>query len=253
MKRAVILMMLLFLSARVCPANECLKMEKKLWKLQNQIVEQSFRNLPAGAWARYASGLTLVYLGLQVSPKTGKRLYVVEFSGGGPVGQIWYKLTPKDFFYQGRTFRYWTLEPMELYVVMQGGVFYVPKAMIETYMRMTGGNSWSRILKEGFLLPMPNCTNVLDIKESSYAFSNGKRIKAVYIRSRENEGGLYCSPEVPFGMVEVQGARGGLDKLLDFGFKGGRPTLSQDQISQAQPLPMPAWPGSSFPVPFNMR
>jgi len=247
-KRGIIsiVVILLFLSSAFSMDN-CLKVEKELWILQNQIVEKSFKELHYGAWAKYASNLKAVYLGKQVSPKTGMKLYVIEFTGEGPVGQIWYKLTPKDVIYQGKIFRYWTLEPMEAYVLKNQGVYYIPKPMIETYMRMTGGNSWSRILKEGIILPSSDCWDVVEIKETSYTVSNGRKIKATLIRSRENGGKLYCSTKVPFGMVESVDSRGGPDKLIDYGFSGGRAKITKSMRANAKPFPVPPLNGNINP------
>lgn len=80
-------------------------LQKKLWVLQNQIVDKSFRQLSPGAWAQYSNNIKAVYLGEQVSPKTGHKLYVIEYTGGS-VGQIWYKLVSKDITFQGKTFRF---------------------------------------------------------------------------------------------------------------------------------------------------
>lgn len=254
MKKVVILLVILLFSGLAYSADNCLKIEKKLWILQNQIVDNSFRKLSAGAWAQYtfnASNIKAVYLGKQVSPKTGMKLYVIEYTGV-PAGQIWYKLTPKDVTYQGKTFRFWTIEPMEAYLAMRGGVFYLSKAMIETYMRMTGGSSWSKILKEGSVLPSQNCRDITEIKETTYTFPTGKRVKATVIRSKENGAKLYCSPDVPFGWINISSDddtdAGG---LVNFGFRGGKAKISRDMASKALPITSFPGAGNMGKLPFN--
>jgi len=238
MKKVVILLAFLFFSGQAYSADNCLKIEKKLWILQNQIVDKSFRQLSPGAWAKYSSNIKAVYLGKQISPKTGKKLYVIEYTGG-PAGQIWYKLTPKDVTYQDKTFRYWTLEPMEAYLAMRGGVFYLSKTMIETYMRMTGGNSWSRILKEGSILPSPDCRDITEIKETTYTFPTGKRVKATVIRSKENGAIVYCSPLVPFGMINVKSSQeNNSNGLIDYGFSDGKAKITKSMAANAKLFPV---------------
>jgi len=255
MKKVVISLAVLLFSGLAYSADNCIKIEKRLWALQNQIVDKSFRQLPPGAWAKYTPNIKAVYLGQEVSPKTGMKLYVIEYTGG-PVWQIWYKLTPKDVTYQDKTFRYWTLEPMEAYIAMRGGVFYLSKAMIETYMRMTGGSSWSRILKEGSILPSPDCRDITEIKETTYTFPTVKRVKATIIRSKENGAMVFCSPYVPFGMIKVMSSDGdtGDWELTDYGFNGGKPKISKDMADEAQPMPLipGVGNGNMGKLPFNL-
>ena len=229
-----------FLSIKAYSANNCLDIAKRLYELQNQIVDKSFRHLPVGTWAKYGKGSKAVYLGRQISPKTGLELYVIEFTGGSTVGQIWYRLTPKDITYQGQQLRFWTLEPMEIYGVIGGRAFYISKNMIKTYMGMSG-NRWSTILEEGTILNPPDCHNLPEINEKSYNFPNGKKVKATIIRSTVNGGELYCSPDVPFGMIKVvssNGKVGGLGgPLVDFG-TGAKPVISREMVKNSVSLPI---------------
>jgi len=89
-------------------------------------------------------------LGRQISPKTRLKLYVIEFTNGSTAGQIWYRLIPKDVTYQGNQLRFWTLEPMEIYALMDNGVFYISKEMIEAYMRMSGTVGVQSLKKERY-------------------------------------------------------------------------------------------------------
>lgn len=241
MRKIVVLVVILFVSVTAQWADNCLEVAQKIWTLQNQIVNQSFQQLPVGAWAQYGN-LKAVYLGEQLSPKTGMKLHVIEISGG-PVGQIWYKLTPKDVTYQGKTLRFWTLEPMEAYVLMGKKVFYISKATIETFMQMRG-SYWSTILEEGTILSPPDCNHVPEITETLYTFPGNKRVKATVITSRENGGQLYCSPEVPFGMIQTvsSGGQVGL-KLTDFGLEGGQAKISRKMALAAETMPF--FPGGA--------
>lgn len=179
-------------------------------------------------------------LGRQISPKTRLKLYVIEFTNGSTAGQIWYRLIPKDVTYQGNQLRFWTLEPMEIYALMDNGVFYISKEMIEAYMRMSG-NRWSTILEEGTILNPPNCKKLPEINVKFYKLPNGKKIKATVIRSTVNGSILYCSPEVPFGMIKVispEGEIGGLGgPLVDFGV-GAKQVISKEMVENSVSLPI---------------
>ncbi|SMC18741.1 hypothetical protein SAMN02746041_00515 [Desulfacinum hydrothermale DSM 13146] len=242
MKKGVVLFIILFFLTPAYSADHCLEVARRLWALQNQIVAKSFRQLPPGAWAQYASNIKAVYLGQQVSPRTGMKLHVIEFTGG-PTGQIWYQLTPKDIPYQGETLRFWTLEPMEAYILMGHRASYISKRILETYMRMSG-NRWSTILEEGTILSPPNCDEVPEIRETTFVLASGKKVKATVIRSQENGAKLYCSPDVPFGWIKVKHSDGttGAAPLMDFGFSGARAKISRKMAAEAQPIVFPASP-----------
>lgn len=256
MKKIFILLNIFFFSAIAYSFDKCLEIEHKLWMLQNKIVLQSFQKLPKGAWAKYGFdnyNIKAVNLGEQISPKTGKKLYVIEFNGG-PVEQIWYKITPKYIQFHGKTFKYLTLEPMEIYALIGNGIFYIPKGMIETYMRMTGGNSWSRILKEGNIVPAQKCQHILEIKNIIYHFPYGKKVKATIIKSKVNGAMVYCSPNVPFGMIKVTSPdEPNIGGLVDFGFSNGNTRITKDMIRNSSPLPFIPGLNSKNPgaMPFN--
>ena len=229
-----------FSSIQAYSADKCFDVAKRLYELQNQIVDKSFRRLSIGTWAKYGESSKAVYLGRQISPKTRLKLYVIEFTSGSASGQIWYRLTPKDVTYQGQRLRFWTLEPMEIYALMGGRVFYISKDMIEAYMGMSG-TRWSTILEEGAILNPPDCHNLPEINAKSYNLPNGKKVKATIIKSPVNGGKLYCSPEVPFGMIKVvspNGQVGGLGgPLVDFG-AGAKPVISRDMVENSVSLPI---------------
>jgi len=90
-RKIPILLIVLFFSISAYSADNCLRVTKKLWVLQNQIVDKSFRKLSPGAWAQYSHNIKAVYLGQQVSPKTGHKLHVIEYIDRS-AAQIWYKL-----------------------------------------------------------------------------------------------------------------------------------------------------------------
>jgi len=236
----IIFILFAFSSIQAYSADKCFDVAKRLYELQNQIVDKSFRHLSIGTWAKYGESSKAVYLGRQISPKTRLKLYVIEFTSGPTSWQIWYKLTPKDVTYQGKRLRFWTLEPMEIYTLIGERVFYISKGMIEAYMRMSG-TSWSTILEEGAILNPPDCNNLPEINEKSYNLPNGKKVKATIIRSTVNGSELYCSPDVPFGMIKVvspNGKVGGIGgPLVDFG-TNAKAVISREMVKNSVSLPI---------------
>ena len=230
-----IIIFLLIFSPFSYAITDCKIVAKKLHNLQNEIIEKSFRTLPTGSWADYGV-IKAVYLGKKISPQTGLKLRVVEFQGT-PAGQLWFKLTPKDIDYKGKTYRFWTIEPMEGYVNVGGNIFYVPKAAIEMLMR---GKEWSIILFEGNISAPTECKERTSLTEKSLSFPGGKKVKAFVIESLENHGKLLCSPDVPFGMIRSISSSGQSSKvfLKDFGFKGGKSIISNEQLKKAKPFPI---------------
>ena len=231
---SIVIFLFLFLSFSYA-VTDCKIVAKKLHKLQNEIIEKSFRTLPPGSWADYGV-MKAVYLGEKISPKTGLKLRVVEFQGKSS-GQLWFKLTPKDIEYQGKTYRFWTIEPMEAYVNAGGIIFYVPKVAIEMLMR---GKEWSIILFEGNLFSPPDCTNRTSLTEKTVFFPGNKKVKETIIESLENHGKVVCSPDVPFGMIRGVDSSGQSSKvsLKDFGFRGGKSVISNELLKKANPFPL---------------
>lgn len=114
------------------------------------------------------------------------------------------------------------------------------------------GHNWSTILEEGNILSSPNCDNIPEISESSYALSNGKKIKATVIRSPENGTKLYCSPNIPFGMIKTVSSHGYIgNELVDFGFSGGKAKISRKMAASAQSIPIFPGGGNMGNFPFN--
>jgi len=240
MKRTAIpfaIFMVLF-AGLLYSSNNCLQAASKLWKLQNKIVEKSFRNLPLGAWARYDT-TKAVFLGQQKSPKTGMNLYVIEFQGR-PAGQIWFRLRPKDITYGGKTLSFWTLEPMEAFAVAGNRVIYISKEMIEFFMR---GKQWSTILWEGQIFAPPDCKAEVKLTPAEYKLPSGKTVNSIIIKSMENGGQLYVSSEVPFGFIMSISSSGKENSpyLIDFGFSGGKSIMNPESLKSAIPL-------SNFPM-----
>jgi len=236
MKKRVLTFFLLFfvvLSFLSYAVTDCKIVAKKLHDLQNEIMEKSFRKLPAGSWAQHGKN-RLVYLGEKISPKTGLKLRVVEFQGI-PEGQLWFKLSPKDVEYEGKTYRFWTVEPMEAYAVMGQSVYYIPKSAIELFMR---GKNWSIALFEGTISPV-ECTNRTALTEKILTFPGGKKVNATIIESLENHAKVICSPDVPFGMINTITSQGVPSKLglTDFGFSGGKSKISGKMLKSAKPFP----------------
>jgi len=250
MRKVVIFLLLIFTTSLGYGADNCLKVAQSLWNLQNQIVKKSFEQLTPGAWAQYQDGSKVIYLGKRISPKTGKKLFVVEYQGK-QVGQIWYKVTPKEITYQGQSYRFKTLEPMEAYALMRGKSYYIPKEMIETYMRM-GGHRWSTILEEGTISSPPNCDHVPELRETVLNFPGGKKIKATVIISTENKSKIVCSPDVPFGMIKVVSSLGRISyNLKNFNFKGGKAKISNKMLKEAVPMSFFPQMKNLGKLPFN--
>ncbi len=250
MKKAAFLLVFLFLFSLTAYAGGqsegCLKIANKLYVLQNKIVDKSFRNLKKGAWALYSteSGdkTKAVYWGLQKSPKTRKKYYMIEFQGK-PAGQVWYKLTPKDVKYGAKTYRFWTLEPMEIYAKISGSLVYISKQMIELFMQMVGGR-WSTILKEGVIVSPPDCSKLPKITVTIVNLPGHKGVKATIIESRGNGAKLFCSPDVPFGFIKaVTKHERGSPHLVDFAFLGGSRLISEAEAAHAKPIQAPNLPG----------
>ena len=235
-----IIFLFLFISFSYA-VTDCKIVAKKLHNLQNEIIEKSFRNLSPGSWADYGE-IKAVYLGKKVSSHTGLKLRVVEFQGT-PAGQLWFKLTSKDIEYKGKTYRFWTIEPMEGYIYVGGNVYYVPKAAIELFMR---GKEWSIILFEGIILAPTECKERTSLSEKILTFPRGKKVKASVIESLENHSKLVCSPDVPFGMIRSIDSSGNVSSvsLKDFSFRGGKSKIPNEKIKKAQPFPLF---GGSFP------
>ncbi len=252
MRKVAIFLSLILTTTIGYGANNCLEVAQSLWSLQNQIVEKSFEQLTPGAWAQYNNGFKAVYLGKRVSPNTGKELYVIEYHGR-QVGQIWYKITPKDVTYQGKIYHFETLEPMEAYALMRGKAYYVSKEMIETYMGMSGHRR-STILEEGTILSPPDCSHVPELRETFINFPGGKKVKATVIISTENEAKLYCSPDVPFGMIKVVSSSGNNSNsdLLDFGFGGGKAKISNKMLKESASMPFFPQMGNVEKLPFKL-
>ncbi len=247
MRKMVLLLVLMFLLPFPAFAgSNCIKTAEKIYVLQNQIVNKSFSQLKKGAWALYSTKggekTKAVYWGREVSPKTGKNFYMIELQGK-PAGQVWYKLTPKDVRYGGKIYRFWTLEPMEIYAKLSDGIVYISKQEIELFMQVIGGR-WSIILKEGTIVSPPDCSNLPEITVTTLGFPNQRRIKATVIKFPKNGGELYCSSEVPFGFIKTHSSYGvGSPYLVDFGFHGGTRRISKEMAVQAKPIQIPNMPG----------
>ncbi len=218
--------------------NECLKIAEKIYRIQNEIIKNSYIDISPGTWAKH-KGTMLVYLGEKVSPKTGLKLKVIEVQGR-PAGQIWFKITEKPVFYKGKKYVFLTLEPMEGYAVAGGRVFYISKAFIETYMAMNG--PWSHVLYEGQINDISSdCKNEVIVKDLEYQLPSGKKYKAYMFVSKTSGGKVIVSPHVPFGIIKSISATGEetpFPNLVSFGFSGVESLLSDEQLKNSSPIPM---------------
>ncbi len=224
-KSSIVLAVFLFLFCRAAEAASCYDKASKLANLQYQILQK----LSPGAWASYGT-IQLVYLGQRLSPKTGKRLHVIEVSGRAK-GQIWYKLQSQTFIYEGKKLCSQIPNPIEVYIKMGNGYFFFTKAMVEIFLK---GTAWGSLLKNGLLPSLPNCHDLPFLRQTLQTLPNGKRVKAFLIRSVKYGGEAICCLDVPFGLIKAVSLK---DKkevhLKKYGWKGGKETISQRDLKGA--------------------
>ena len=228
--KKVILSLLLILALSVpATAGSCLKEARRLSALQNRIVQRSLQKLSPGAWASYGT-VKVVYLGRRVSPKSGKRLDVIEVSGAA-TGQVWYRIVPRLFPFQGKKLRFLILEPVEAYMKMGGAYFYLTPAMAGIFLK---GTRWGTFLNKGMALSPPGCKDLPTIKETTRTLPGGKKVRAYLVRSKKYGGNLTCSPEVPFGLIQAVAPREKTAvRLVKYGWRGGKGTIPQSALAGA--------------------
>jgi len=231
--KKITLSLLLFLTLSVPVfAGSCLKTARELATLQNRIVGKSIQGLSPGAWASYGT-LKTVYLGRKVSPKSGKRLDVIEVTGH-VTGQVWYRIVPRLFPFQGKKLRFLILEPVEAYMKMGGTYFYLTPAMAEIFLK---GTQWGILLNEGIALFPPGCKDLPTIKETTRTLPGGKKVRAYLVRSEKYGGTLTCSPEVPFGLIQAVAPREKTAvRLVKYGWKGGKETIPKSALTGAMAI-----------------
>ncbi len=226
-----------------------------LWRLQNKIVNQSFKALHSRAWAKYKlvhkdgnhEIVKAVYIGNLKALDSSKRFFVVEMSLPGSVAQFWCRFVPKDVYYKARKYRFETIDPVKIYILKDGHVFYASEAAINSFMKQRG--PWSTILFQGNITSPPNLKKRVMIRNDTYITASHRVIYVKVIRSLSTGGEITVSTKVPFGMV-----KSGNSSLYDFGNSGGERRISRKMIRQAVPFPtMPPYgimtSPSRFPVP----
>lgn len=227
--------------------------EYKLWKLQNNIIEQSFKKIPKGAWVKrkiaHRDGYDIekdVYIGNLRDGATHKKFYVVEISIAGSINQIWCRFPIKKVFYKGRIYKFRTIKPVKAYVYKDGKVFYISEDVIDNFMKIH--RPYSTILFQGQIAIPPNESKKVEIIPVTYITATHKIIKATKIKSMENGGVILVSKHVPFGFV-----KSGNSSLYDFAYTGGIRKITSKMISKAIPLFNMAPSGfrmpNSFPAP----
>ncbi len=229
MKKAVVFLVVFLFSTVAYSADGCLNRAKKLQALQNRIVEKSLRKLPRGAWADYGIA-KVVYLGRQVSPKSGKRLEVIEVSGK-VTGQLWYKIAPHAFPYQGKRLKFWVPEPVEAYMKMGGMFLYLTREMVGIFLQ---GSPWGAYLKDGFAFAPPGCGDLPSVKKITRTLPGGKKVEAYVLRSKKYGGAVTCSPRVPFGLIQAVSTKDKTEiRLVKYGWKGGKGVISKNTLTGA--------------------
>jgi len=232
MKKTTTLLVFFLLAASVASAGSCPEKAQKLSALQNRIVERSLQKLSPGAWASYGT-VKVVYLGQRVSPKSSKKLDVLEVTGD-VTGQVWYKIVPRTFPYQGKKFRFLVVKPVEAYMKMGGTFFYLTTAMVEVFLK---GTQWDAFLDQGIALSPPGCDDLPNMKRVLRTLPGGRKIKAFVIRSEKYGGTLVCSSEVPFGLMEAISAKEKTAvRLLKYGWKGGKGTIPKSALAGAMAI-----------------
>ncbi len=233
----IVSLMLVSFNLIISSDSSCFLSAKKLYDIQNQIIKKSFVELPRGSWALHKD-LKVVYIGEKISPKSGLKLRVVEFQGQMN-GQLWFRIVQKKKNYGNNNLIFGTIEPMEVYIKGGNKVFYIPKVAIESFMSFQG-KQLSTIIFEGKINVPPDCKKGVSIKEEKYTLPTGKTVNAYIIESLDNKAKMYCSTEVPFGMIKTvdsNGVEGNLP-LIDFGFSGGKSLFTEDELKNAGNLPL---------------
>ncbi len=229
MKKTIALLIIFLFTATVAFAGTCVNKAKNLQAVQNRIVGRSLQKLSPGAWASY--GLAkVVYLGRRVSPKSGKKLDVVEVTGK-VTGQVWYRIRPHVFPYQGKKLRFLILEPVEAYMKMGGAFFYLTREMAEIFLK---GSQWGTFLENGLAFAPPGCGDLPEVKKISQTLPGGKRVHAYFLQSKKYGGVLTCSPEVPFGLIKAVSTKKKMEvRLLKYGWKGGKGVIPKSALAGA--------------------
>ena len=232
MKKAVAALILILFCASLAFADPCVRKARELCDLQNRIARRSFQKLPKGAWASYGS-VRAVFLGQRVSPKSGKRLDVIEVSGD-VTGQIWYRVVPRFFTFRGAKLRFLLLEPVEAYMKTGGTFLYMTTSMVRIFLK---GTPWGAFLKKGVVLSPPGCRGFPVIKAVSQEVPGGKRVRAYVIHSERYGGTVVCSPEIPFGLVWLHSDKEHTGiRLVKYGWHGGRGVISSHALKDAMSI-----------------
>ncbi len=224
---------------------ECKKVSEAIVKLQNAIVKRAYEQLKRGAWATYSNGTTAVYVGK--TTRDGITLYGIDMTH--PNLQIWYRIVPKTFHLAGRSFTLLTLDPYDLYFQTKNGVRFVDHSMLDAFVKMRG-ERLSMILTPAHIWFPPRCEYEVSLTTKPYRLPNGQTIEATRIRSLENGAWVTASAEVPFGYVDDGTPKKGIGtRLVDFGYQGGHPAITDKARTHAQPMPpIPVLPGGA-PMP----
>ncbi len=228
------MLFLIFFLLPISPANSapCIKMARRLSMLQNRIAQQSFQKLSPGAWASFGS-VRIVYLGRQISPKSGKKLRVIEVSGSA-TGQVWYRFVSHTFRYHGEKLRFLLLEPVEAYVKTGGTFLYLTTAMVEIFLK---GTPWGKFLDKGVAFSPPGCGDLPVIKRVVQTLPGGKRVRAYVLHSEAYHGTVTCSPEIPFGLIRLRSAGDHAEvRLVKYGCQGGQSRIPRQALKNAMSI-----------------
>jgi len=235
MRRVILALLVLLVGVF---GDECMESARKLVSIQNSIVENSYKKLHEGAWARYRGGEQAVYLGERVID--GKRLFGVELMVHPPyVVQTWYRVVPKRLT---PTLTMLTIDPTIVYFNDRNGrVYKLNKSLIELYYAFAGGGkNLSTILTPAVLNTPPACENRVRIQKKMVRIGD-RSVIGHSIESLKNGALVIVSDQVPFGIVRTQSSNtnGKPFELVNFGFDGKKPVIDDGARARARPFVLP--------------
>ncbi|WP_201327576.1 hypothetical protein [Thermotomaculum hydrothermale] len=214
------------------------EIEKKLLKLQNSIVKNSFINLKPGAWASYKDGSKAIYVGEDTID--GMKLRGIELHiRNNLIVQIWYKVVPKHFAYNGENYKLLTLDPRVIFVQAGGMNIKLDYSQIQLIEQYYEVNDLSVILTPAKIYIDNNTNHKISIEETTVKVGS-HAVKASVITSLDNGSKCFVSPEVPFGLIKT--IPEGNPTLVNFSFAGASVSINKSIRANAKAF--------SFPIGF---
>ena len=108
---------------------------------------------------------------------------------------------------------------------------YLTAGMAEIFLK---GTPWGKFLDKGVAFFPPGCKDLPVIKKGFQSLPGGKRVRAYVIHSEKYGGTVTCSPEIPFGLIQLRSAERDVEiHLVKYGWKGGRSRISREALKDA--------------------